>query len=144
MADLSNVAGPESMAMPTSSTAPASSHNEPGPSAPAPAPKRKKHRGGRNKRKKAQQNFNALSEGTHEPAATEGINDPPRPTQAAPFYRVRSRHGSNTSLESEALLDHREHTPLRPRRQVRVMSIFRPRDITIQDDVSLRQLWLIF
>lgn len=114
--DLSNVAGPESMAAPTSS------QNEPGPSAPAPK-KKKKHRGGRNRRKTVQQSFNALSDATHEPAATEGINDPPRPTQAAPFYRVRSRHGSNTSLESEALLDHREHTPLRPRRQVRVMRI---------------------
>jgi magnesium transporter len=112
--DLSNVSGPESMAMPASSTAPTSSQNEPGPS--APAPKKKKHRGGRNRRKKTQQSFNALSDATHEPAGTEGINDPPRPTQATPFYRVRSRHNSNTSLESEALLDHREHTPLRPRR----------------------------
>lgn len=45
------------------------------------------------------------------------MNDPPRPSQAAPFSRVRSRRGSTTSLESEALLDHREYTPARPRRQ---------------------------
>lgn len=112
--DLSNVAGPESMAKPESSTAAGLSQTKTEPAGQT-QPKKKKHRGGR-KRKAKQQSFNALSEGRMEPTGAERIDDPPRPSQAqTPFYRVRNH--SNTSLESEALLDHREHTPLRPRRQ---------------------------
>ena len=45
------------------------------------------------------------------------VDAPNRSAQSAPFYRLQGGNRSNTSLESEALLDHREHAPLRNRRQ---------------------------
>ncbi|KAF4979239.1 hypothetical protein F66182_17300, partial [Fusarium sp. NRRL 66182] len=42
----------------------------------------------------------------------------------APFYRGRNL--SNTSLESEALLDHRDQPMMRPRRDSRLSQSFRP------------------
>lgn len=108
--NLSQVAGPDSMAMPASGTA-----LQPTTSAPAGsgAPKKKKHRAGKKRRTK-QQSFAGPSEGAGEGAqgrSSGGVQ------QTAPFYNLQQGNHSNTSLESEALLDHREHAPLRPRRQ---------------------------
>ncbi|KXT00614.1 hypothetical protein AC578_3147 [Pseudocercospora eumusae] len=80
------------------------------------AAKKKRHRGGR-KRKNRRQSFIAPSE-----APTEDTTEGERPSlldstrhasQRDSYYRVQqsARRASNTSLESEALLDHREHAP---------------------------------
>lgn len=94
------VADPESMAEP-----------EQPPSAP---PKRRKHRAGRNRKKSKRDNYNPPAER----AAVEALDVEERPSmgQPAPFYRLQSGSHSNSSLESEALLDHREHGLVRPRR----------------------------
>ena len=82
--------------------------------------KKKKHRGGK-KRRNRRQSFAASADMGHDDD-TEG-----RPSLAdiaghgnsrgsTSFYGL-SRNLSNTSLESEALLDHRDHQPARVRRQ---------------------------
>ena len=115
--NLSAVSGPESMAMLSSSTAPQPAQNAPSD---PPPPKKKKHRGGRKNKKNKRQSFNAPSEVTDEPEEIEQrpslLDTPSRSSQNAQFYRLQSGNRSNTSLESEALLDHREQS-FRPRRQ---------------------------
>jgi magnesium transporter len=82
--------------------------------------KKKRHRAGK-KRRNRRQSFAAPSEST---AAERDDDQPQRPTLTTgrpsgtqtSFYRLKSAARSNTSLESEALLDHREHQPMRPRR----------------------------
>ncbi|KAH7081609.1 hypothetical protein BKA63DRAFT_589289 [Paraphoma chrysanthemicola] len=106
------------------------SHDQPGASAMA-QPKKKKHRGGK-KRKNRRQSFAATAD-----IGTGDMNDE-RPSLAniggnsnsrgnSSFYRL---HGnlSNTSLESEALLDHRDQPTIRTRRpSVPVLSMYQPR-----------------
>ena len=109
---IAKVSGPEEMAAPTSSSTaqPAAS------SEPVQPKKRKGHRGGKKKKSK-RQSFNAPSEATEEgQEVQQRLEVPQRPSQHAPFYRMQGANRSNTSLESEALLDHRE-TTWRPRRQ---------------------------
>jgi magnesium transporter len=106
--DLSRIAGPESMAQPSRS-----SPNDT-PQANASQPKhRKKHRGGKKRRNK-RESFPGQDGGEQRPSL---LDVPTTTSHAQPFYRLQSGQGSNTSLESEALLDHREHGPVRPRRQ---------------------------
>lgn len=93
--------------------------------------KKKKHRGGK-KRRNRRQSFAATADMGH------GDDDEGRPSLediaghgnsrgSTSFYGL-SRNLSNTSLESEALLDHRDHQPARPRRQsVTTPSMFAPR-----------------
>lgn len=94
------------------------------------APKKKRHRGGK-KRKNRRQSFVAPSE-----SAVDGddidrrpsLLDAPRPSaQTSSFYRLRNGNRSNTSLESEALLDHREQLPFRARRQSNSQGMFNSR-----------------
>ncbi|KAK3724520.1 CorA metal ion transporter [Vermiconidia calcicola] len=122
--DLAQVSGPSSMAKPTSGAEAQSVQT--GSSEPT-GQKKKKHRGGRRKKTK-QQSFNATSEAAEDVAASDQrpslLDVPNSSSQNAPFYRMNSGRGSNTSLESEALLDHREHIPTRPRRQSLVQSGF--------------------
>ncbi|KAF2031102.1 cora-domain-containing protein [Setomelanomma holmii] len=106
------------------------SHTQPGSSAMAQA-KKKKHRGGK-KRKNRRQSFAASAD-----IGTGDMNDE-RPSLAnmggnsnsrgsSSFYRL---HGnlSNTSLESEALLDHRDQPTIRTRRpSVQASSMYQPR-----------------
>lgn len=88
------------------------------------AAKKKRSRGGRNKRKNRRQSFIASSEAPTEDTADGGerpsLVDATRhaSSQRDSYYRLQqsARRASNTSLESEALLDHREHAPLRTRR----------------------------
>ncbi|KAL3473602.1 hypothetical protein BJX99DRAFT_233190 [Aspergillus californicus] len=49
---------------------------------------------------------------------------------STPFYKVGGGDLSNTSLESEALLDHRTQPPMRPRRDSRLGQSFRPGSIS--------------
>ncbi|KAF2227772.1 hypothetical protein BDZ85DRAFT_254841 [Elsinoe ampelina] len=90
--------------------------------------KKKKHRGGR-KRKNRRQSFAAPSESTvndnDEHDRRPSLLDGPRPTAASTsFYRLKDDNRSNTSLESEALLDHREQLPFRSRRRSNSNSLF--------------------
>ena len=89
-----------------------------GPS--TPGAKKKKHRGGK-KRRNRRQSFAATAD-----MATPDMGDSDRPTLediaghgnsrgSTSFYHLSSNL-SNTSLESEALLDHRDHPTMRTRR----------------------------
>lgn len=112
---LARISGPDSMAKPGS----APSHTTE-----VPLKKKKKHRAGR-KRRNRRQSFAAPSEApTEESAAVEAAAAGERPSlleaqrasaQQASFYRLHGNR-SNTSLESDALLDHRDHGPARSRR----------------------------
>lgn len=89
--------------------------------------KKKKHRGGKKKRNR-RQSFAAPSEST---MAGDMANDS-RPSladnQARSHHSGRGyRRNSNTSLESEALLDHRDEGPMQARRNSQVPQIFTPR-----------------
>lgn len=122
--DVSRVAGSAAMAKPgqpsqnnaSGSQSRASSSTNPNGDAKA---KKKRHRAGKN-RKKRRQSFAAPSE-TSEAVVPEGrpsVIDTRQTTQQASFYRLNSNR-SNTSLESEALLDHREQsTPTARRRSI--------------------------
>ncbi|KAF1942501.1 cora-domain-containing protein [Clathrospora elynae] len=93
----------------------------------APAKKKKTHRGGK-KRKNRRQSFAATADSTMDERpslATIASHGHSRGSQG--FYRTHSNL-SNTSLESEALLDHREQPTIRTRRpSVPVNSIYQPR-----------------
>lgn len=89
-------------------------------------PKKKKtHRGGKKRRNRrhsfvGSQDMSGTDIG-HERSAL------PKVPENGSFYRTQSNL-SNTSLESEALLDHREHPTIRTRRpSVPVTSIYQPR-----------------
>ncbi|KAF1916221.1 hypothetical protein BDU57DRAFT_516198 [Ampelomyces quisqualis] len=121
------------MASYAEAAAPNTSDGQPGPSGSGGAAKKKKHRGGgRNKRKNRRQSFALASEiGTGDmnderpSLATVGGNSHSRGSTS--FYRM---HGnlSTTSLESEALLDHRDQPTIRTRRpSVPVTQIYQPR-----------------
>lgn len=74
--------------------------------------KKKRHRAGK-KRRNRRQSFIAPSEATEteldvDQRSSHLDNNRPAPGQSqASFYRLKSAARSNTSLESEALLDHR-------------------------------------
>ncbi|PNS14281.1 hypothetical protein CAC42_6794 [Sphaceloma murrayae] len=108
--------------------------------------KKRKHRGGR-KKKTRRQSFAAPSESTvndnEELDRRPSLLDGPRPSaaSAAGFYRLKNGNASNTSLESEALLDHREQMPFRSRRRSNSNSMFsasRP-SISVQRAQKSRQ-----
>lgn len=90
------------------------------------ASKRRNHRGGKKKKKNRRQSFlPAAAEEEGDPArSSQNLHEPaasttPRP----PFYRLGQSGGRNlseTSLDSNALLDHRDHPPMRQRRESRV------------------------
>ncbi|KAF1817881.1 cora-domain-containing protein [Dissoconium aciculare CBS 342.82] len=131
--NLQKVAGPDSMAMPApqqssnaSSSVPAvaasSSHIPPAladaTSSTAPA-KKKRHRAGRRHKKSRKLSIIAPSEDTESQMDTTerpGLLHLSRETiQQANLDRLRTRKGSSTSMESEALLDHRYQGPARSR-----------------------------
>ncbi|GAB7350972.1 hypothetical protein MBLNU459_g1469t1 [Dothideomycetes sp. NU459] len=129
--DLSKVAGSDSMAAPTSKSngraadmsyaaAAAGPSRDSQPSDAAPL-KKKRHRAGK-KRRNRRQSFIAPSDTTANDMDQDqrpSLADTSRPSGGAQtsFYRLKSAARSNTSLESEALLDHRDQQPFRPRRQ---------------------------
>ncbi|KAF2147234.1 uncharacterized protein K452DRAFT_3873 [Aplosporella prunicola CBS 121167] len=103
------------------------SHDSPAPKS---SSKRKKNRGGKKRRRR--QSFAAPSD--HIDAVSDAAAAG-RPSLADvtseqatrdSFYRLVTNR-SNTSLESEALLDHREQGPLRTRRQSIMGSFYSPR-----------------
>ena len=87
--------------------------------------RRRNHRGG--KRKKGRRQSFALAaedRGDGNPAAANQaiLDQSSANAPMAPFYRLgqSARNLSSTSLDSQALLDHRDHPPLRPRRESRL------------------------
>jgi len=89
--------------------------NRPGPSeAPAQQPrKRKNHRGGKKKRAARRKSFAVAQDDMPQSVA----QDPALEAARDDFYHMHRRNLSNTSVETEALLDHREQPPfLRSRR----------------------------
>ncbi|WPH00192.1 putative metal ion transporter c17a12.14 [Acrodontium crateriforme] len=95
--------------------------NSTNPNSGAAAPKKKKHRAGKKKKSNRRQSFAAPSETTEDAGETQQrpnlLNLPSQRTQNSGFYRLQTGQGSNSSLASEALLDHREHDSRRARRQ---------------------------
>lgn len=121
---LAGISGPESMAKPAdASNAGASSSTtqvtDAAASTPGPEkPKKKRHRAGKAVRKKRRQSFVAPSEGEPETSERPSLLETSRMSaQQSSFYRLQQGGRSNTSLESEALLDHRDEAPHRARRQ---------------------------
>jgi magnesium transporter len=106
-------------------------HEQSGPSSSAPV-KKKKHRGGAKKKRNRRQSFAPGAD-----IGTGDMNDE-RPSLAnvggnghsrgsTSFYRMQNNL-SNTSLESEALLDHRDHPTIRTRRpSAPINQIYQPR-----------------
>lgn len=92
-------------------------------------PKKKRHRAGK-KRRNRRQSFIAPSDTATEiePEQRPSLLETSHPSAAdTSFYRLKSAARSNTSLESEALLDHRGHQPLRTRRQSVQQNAYAPR-----------------
>ncbi|KAL6714593.1 CorA metal ion transporter [Lecanora helva] len=87
--------------------------------------RRKNHRGGK-KRKNRRQSFLPGAEGNDVNNAGRDENEQESHDATAsrpPFYRLGQSGGRNlseTSLDSNALLDHRDHPPMRQRRESRV------------------------
>ncbi|KAH8814884.1 hypothetical protein F5884DRAFT_154722 [Xylogone sp. PMI_703] len=79
--------------------------------------KRFNHRGGKKKKKRTRRpSFAASPEGSGMPHTSEMQRGDSLNAARESFYRLQGRNNSNTSLESEALLDHREQQSMRPRR----------------------------
>ena len=86
--------------------------NQPGSPSTAPA-KKKKHRAGKKRRNRRQSFASSQDMSTGDTSRDRpGLPDVP---EHSSFYRLRNNL-SNTSLESEALLDHRDHPTIRARR----------------------------
>lgn len=128
--DLSRVAGSQDMAKPGARSgitgrpqAGRQNTNVPSGAESSAAPKKKRHRGGKN-RKKRRQSFVAPSENesaidTEERPSILNVPNARQSANQASFYRLRQGNRSNTSLESEALLDHRDQqVPTARRRSI--------------------------
>jgi magnesium transporter len=91
--------------------------------------KKRKHRGGK-KRRNRRQSFAAPSETSAVASGRDVLPDDPLIEEAEPvgrrqsIYRSNARNLSNESLDSEALLDHRDQPVLRPRRDSRLTPMF--------------------
>ncbi|EGZ77320.1 cora-domain-containing protein [Neurospora tetrasperma FGSC 2509] len=84
-----------------------------------PSRRRKNHRAGKKKKKNRRTSFGVTSEDM----AQERMNDKALAEARNGFYSQPGNNFSNTSIDSEALLDHREQQPfLRPRRPSMLMS----------------------
>ncbi|KAI9701764.1 MAG: CorA metal ion transporter [Candelina mexicana] len=92
--------------------------------------KRKNHRSGRKKRNRRQSFAPSSENGEGVPIQSTRPDDNLRDIQeseaAQPSFYGRGNL-SSTSLDSEALLDHRDHPPMRPRRQSTMQGSFGPR-----------------
>lgn len=76
--------------------------------------KRGNHRGGKKKRTRKQSFAASTEDGSMPGMSSRGGAS--RNSAMDALYRVQGRNASNTSLESDALLDHREQQSMRPRR----------------------------
>ncbi|RFU35241.1 hypothetical protein B7463_g1165, partial [Scytalidium lignicola] len=78
--------------------------------------KRFNHRGGKKKKRARRPSFAPSTDGSGMPETSETQRGDNMNAARESFYRLRGQNNSNTSLESEALLDHREQQSMRPRR----------------------------
>ncbi|KAM5448065.1 CorA metal ion transporter [Microsporum audouinii] len=116
------------------------------------AAKKRRHRAPRKKRNR-RPSFAPSGETTHyqsplsrvDTQPNEGDEDTKNPspteTRSHPFYNLRRAGGGNlseTSLESEALLDHRNQPMMRPRRESRLAQSFRPDQLIVDSPSSSR------
>ncbi|KAI9812005.1 MAG: CorA metal ion transporter [Pycnora praestabilis] len=106
------------------------------------APKKKKHRAGKKRRNRRQSFAPPLSDaGTEDAQASQSTRDlldvPEVPPKRNSSFYGRGNL-SSTSLESEALLDHRDHPPMRPRRQSILQGSFGPRGAQNEGPTSNR------
>ncbi|KIW75361.1 hypothetical protein Z517_10102 [Fonsecaea pedrosoi CBS 271.37] len=92
--------------------------------------KKRKHRGGK-KRRNRRQSFAAPSETSAMQSGRDVPTDDPLIEEAQeppgahpPFYQTNRGNISDYSLDSEALLDHRDQPTLRPRRDSRLTPLF--------------------
>lgn len=81
---------------------------------PATGRRKRNHRGGKKKRPR-KQSF-AVASDDDGSGLLKTSQDRDQGAARESFYRLQGRNLSNTSIDSEALLDHREQQPLRPRR----------------------------
>ncbi|OJJ50488.1 hypothetical protein ASPZODRAFT_85850 [Penicilliopsis zonata CBS 506.65] len=91
--------------------------------------KKRKHRN--RKRRNRRPSFLAADESDSRPvvAAASGADAAPETRSEQTFYRL-GQALSSTSLESEALLDHRDQPMMRSRRESRLAQSFRPGSVT--------------
>ncbi|KAI9720671.1 MAG: hypothetical protein M1812_002851 [Candelaria pacifica] len=92
--------------------------------------KRKNHRSGRKKRNRRQSFAPSIENGEgvaiESTRPNDNLRDIEESEDARPSFYGRANL-SSTSLDSEALLDHRDHLPRRPRRQSNMQGSFGPR-----------------
>ncbi|KAI9739948.1 MAG: CorA metal ion transporter [Claussenomyces sp. TS43310] len=86
--------------------------------APGARKKKRNHRGGKKKRTRRQSFAAPASEdGSGMPETSQGqMRRESQSAARSSLYRLQGRNNSSTSLESEALLDHRDQPSMRPRR----------------------------
>ncbi|CZS94823.1 probable MNR2-Manganese resistance protein [Rhynchosporium graminicola] len=104
---------PEPTAIQSGNAASSSATLRPDSSTPIPKKKRN-HRGGKKKRRR--QSFAASTEDGSGMPETSHSRMNTNSAARDSFYRLQGRNLSNTSIESEALLDHRDQQSIRPRR----------------------------
>ncbi|KFY40646.1 hypothetical protein V494_03408 [Pseudogymnoascus sp. VKM F-4513 (FW-928)] len=78
--------------------------------------KKRNHRGGKKKRTRKQSFATPSEDDVSTVLETTEDRKNKQSTARSPLHRLQGRNSSNTSLESEALLDHREQKFMRPRR----------------------------
>lgn len=73
-----------------------------------PTKKKRNHRGGKKKRTRKQSFALTNEDGPESPEASRSrVGEDSQSVARASYYRLQGRNHSNTSLDSEALLDHR-------------------------------------
>lgn len=90
------------------------------------APRKKRnHRGGKKKRARRQSFAASTEDGSEMPEAAQSSRHGQLQNAArSSFYRVQGHNLSNTSLESEALLDHRDQQSMRARRSSTIQLLY--------------------
>ncbi|KAF2274779.1 cora-domain-containing protein [Westerdykella ornata] len=108
--------------------------------------KKRKHRGGK-KRRNRRQSFAATLQPVTSGDLTDNPDAPEAPENAPPhssgMYRLK-RNSSNTSLESEALLDHRGQSFMQPRRGSTLPNLYQQRPSTSYAESPSRSTQNIF
>ncbi|KAK5442575.1 CorA metal ion transporter [Exophiala xenobiotica] len=117
---------PSSPTQPSTSADPAQARPSATPTNPTDGKKKRKHRGGK-KRRNRRQSFIAPSETSAMQSVADGPHEDPlieesqqQSAALQSFYRNNQGNRSGESLNSEALLDHRNQPTLRPRRDSRL------------------------
>ncbi|KAN0121943.1 cora domain containing protein [Hyaloscypha variabilis] len=110
--------GPTALQIPESNGNNSNTTLRPDAAVPQTIPKKKRnHRGGKKKRTRKQSFAASTEDGSGMPETSHSHRRGPSESAVRnSFYRLQGRNMSNTSIESEALLDHRDQQSMRPRR----------------------------